>query len=253
MKQSVEFIIDKSPLGECGFRVAFKASCSTPWDAFNAKSWVVKKFLPKTLEAVQLLDQTPEEHARHLVQMHCLACYFVQQFAKRIAREAATISFESFVFQKVYLGVTDSGEVVTIEEFISGTFTKYINNTGFLFAPEDNVIGQKAETFVHFSYELSNENLMAVNIQGSSFDLYDPEIANSDQAANVNEMLFCAGNLNAVAMSNFKSQHKCNMFCKLLHLKELSQSVWYNVLLMKIKTTWLCPFDNLIIIKSKNK
>ena len=41
VKQSVEFIIDKSPLGECGFRVAFKASCSTPWDAFNAKSWVV--------------------------------------------------------------------------------------------------------------------------------------------------------------------------------------------------------------------
>ena len=53
---------------------------------------------------------------------------------------------------------------------------------------------------------------MVVNIQGSSLDLYDPEIANSDQAANVNEMLFCAGNLNAVAMSNFKSQHKCNMF-----------------------------------------
>ena len=87
------------------------------------------------------------------------------------------------------------------------------------------MIGQKAETFVHFSYELSKGKLTVVDIQGSSFDLYDPEIANSDQAVNVNEMLFCAGNLNAVAMSNFKSQHKCDMFCKLLHLKELSQSV----------------------------
>ena len=120
MKQSVEFIIDKTPLGKGGFRVAFKASCSTPLDAFNGKSWVVKKFLPKTLEAVQPLDQTPEEHARRVVQMHCLARYFAQQFAERIAKEAATIRFgKSFVFQKVYLGVTDSGKVVTIEEFIN--------------------------------------------------------------------------------------------------------------------------------------
>ena len=113
---------------------------------------------------------------------------------------------------------------MTIEEFINGKFTKYINNTGFLCVPEDNVIGQKAETFVHYSFELSKRKLMVVDIQGSRFDLYDPEIA-SDQAVNTaDEMLFCAGNLNVVAMSNFKSQHKCNMFCKLLHLKELYQS-----------------------------
>ena len=62
---------------------------------------------------------------------------------------------KSFIFQKVYLGVTDSCEVVTIEHFINGKFTKYISNTGFLCVPEGNVIGQKAETFVHFSYELS--------------------------------------------------------------------------------------------------
>lgn len=104
------------------------------------------------------------------MQMHCLARYFAQQFAERIAKEAATISFgKSFVFQKV----TDSGKVVTIEEFIDGKFTKYINNTGFLCVLEDNVIGQKAETFVHFSYELSKGKLMVVDIQGSTFDLYD--------------------------------------------------------------------------------
>jgi hypothetical protein len=52
VKQSAEFVIDKKSLGQGGFRVAFKASCSTHLDAFNGKSWVVKKFLPKTLEAV---------------------------------------------------------------------------------------------------------------------------------------------------------------------------------------------------------
>ena len=145
VKQSVEFIIDKTPLGEGGFRVAFKASCSTPLDAFNGKSWVVKKFLPKTLEAVQFLNQTPEQPARRVVQMHCL---YSSLFCTTIYRANCKGSCNHFVFQKVYL----SGEVVTIEEFINGTFTKYINNTGFLCVPEDNVIGQKAETFVHFSY-----------------------------------------------------------------------------------------------------
>ena len=46
---------------------------------------------------------------------------------------------------------------------------------------------------MYISHELSKGKLMVVDIQGSSFDLYDPEIANSDQAVNVNEMLFCAG------------------------------------------------------------
>ena len=42
VKQGAEFVIDKKPLGQGGFRV-FKASCSTHLNAFNGKSWVVKK------------------------------------------------------------------------------------------------------------------------------------------------------------------------------------------------------------------
>ena len=48
---------------------------------------------------------------------------------------------------------------------------------------------------------------MVVDIQGSTYNLYDPEIA-SDQAVTADEMLFCAGNLNVLAMSNFKTQHR---------------------------------------------
>ena len=64
---------------------------------------------------------------------------------------------------------------------------------------------------------------MVVDIQGSDYTLYDPEIA-TDQAFINDELLFCAGNLNVVAISNFKSQHKCNMFCKMLHLSDFSDS-----------------------------
>ena len=223
--QRVEFIIEKQPFGEGGFRQAYKASCSVPNETFNGKSWVVKKFLPKTLEAVELLEQTPEEHARRVVQMHCLARYFAQQFAEKIIKEAAVEKFgESFVFKKVYLGVTDGGEIVTIEEFISGDFTKYINNTGLLCVPQANVIGKKSEAFVHFTLELSKGRLVVVDIQGSGYTLYDPEIANDQAVVGHDDVLFCAGNLNVTAMSNFKLQHKCNYFCKLLHLNVFSQS-----------------------------
>ena len=149
--------------------------------------------------------------------MYCLARYFAQQLAERIAKEGVSDKFgESFVFKKVFLGVTDTGEFITIEEFIDGIFTKYINNTGFLCVPEENVIDKKSETFVHFSHELSEASLMVVDIQGSDYSFYDPEIA-TDQAFINDELLFFAGNLNVVAISNFKSQHKRNIFCKMLH------------------------------------
>ena len=35
----------------------------------------------------------------------------------------------------------------------------------------------KAECLVHFTYESTNQKLMLLDIQGSGYQLYDPEIA----------------------------------------------------------------------------
>ena len=54
---------------------------------------------------------------------------------------------------------------------------------------------------MHYSYQISEKKLMLLDIQGSSFELYDPEITTtdllvSDASLDVN---FCAGNLSSIA------------------------------------------------------
>ena len=75
------------------------------------------------------------------------------------------------------MGKMEGGEFVTIEEFIEGGFTKYINNNGEL-SVNDSEILKKAESLAHFSYERSEKELMILDMQGSAgYHLFDPEIA----------------------------------------------------------------------------
>ena len=112
------------------------------------------------------------------------------------------------------------GECVTIEEFIDGKFRKYLNNTGLLCGDKADPLCQKAECLAHFSHEQSKGKILLVDIQGGRIELYDPEIASSELFDD-NEMLFCAGNLSEMAISNFKAAHQCNQYCKILGLNNL--------------------------------
>ncbi|CAH3133506.1 unnamed protein product [Pocillopora meandrina] len=54
-------------------------------------------------------------------------------------------------------------------------------------------------------YQISEKKLMLLDIQGSFFKLYDPEIATTDLLVNdasldSNEVNFCAGNLSCIAI-----------------------------------------------------
>ena len=71
------------------------------------------------------------------------------------------------------------GEYVTIEEFIDGDFTKYLNNTGLVCGNRSTDECKKAECLTHYSYEKSSEKLMLLDIQGSMYTLFDPEIASA--------------------------------------------------------------------------
>ena len=64
---------------------------------------------------------------------------------------------------------------------------------------------------------------MLVDQQGAAYNLYDPKIAILElQNAADQEPYFCAGNLSKVAFENFKKNHKCGVFCRLMELTELS-------------------------------
>ena len=62
---------------------------------------------------------------------------------------------------------------------------------------------------------------MLLDIQGSGYTLYDPEIAtrelrdDEDDNGNVGEMYFCAGNLTFMAIEAFCHSHKCSKFCEM--------------------------------------
>ena len=113
----------------------------------------------------------------------------------------------------------EQGEFVTIQEFIEGWFTKYINDTLEL-SVSDSEILKKAESLSHFSYEHSEKWLMIQDMQGSGYHLFDPEIA-PQKLIEDEEVLFLTGNLSTTAINNFVSVHNCNLYCNLLGLQAL--------------------------------
>ena len=80
---------------------------------------------------------------------------------------------------------------------------------------------EKAECLVHFSYEKSDHKLMLLDVQGSGYILYDPEIATASNAIDENNLKFMLGNLAFNACWNFINVHSCNKYCKMLQLKKL--------------------------------
>ena len=115
------FVIEKEKFARRGFRDAFKAI-----DVSNKSVWVVKKYIEKAVSNMELLDISLEDHARKQVQLHSAARNVAQRLAK-----AAPVEFgQKFSYHKVYFGII--GKVpVTVEAYIEGEFTKYINNIFF--------------------------------------------------------------------------------------------------------------------------
>ena len=96
------------------------------------------------------------------------------------------------------------------------------NNTGNVCGDEYLDMCQKAQCFVHYTYERSEKQLMVLHIQGCDYTLFDPEVA-SKEASSDGEYLFCAGNLyNAIEV--FTEVYICNQFCTLLGVTNLKQS-----------------------------
>ena len=77
---------------------------------------------------------------------------------------------------------------MTVEEFVSGQFTKYVNvnNDGNCIIPKEDAhpefkeIFDKAQYLVHYTSLITKQQLMLLDIQGSRYSLYDPEIATAD-------------------------------------------------------------------------
>ena len=168
-----------------------------------------------------LLNITPIDHTRKQCQMRAVARNVAQRLKKYVRMESGV----AFDYNRVYFAILDNCSV-TVEEFVEGEFQKYVNNIGECMVPPNDELGtlyEKAQTLVHYSYFKSAGKFMLADLQGAAYNVYDPEIATVElQSSADQDLYFCAGNLLKVAFENFKKNHKCRVFCRLMELTELA-------------------------------
>jgi len=151
-------------------------------------------------------DQTDIGAAhKKVVQMDLLSRNFTKKLEKELRLNGNLELYgKTLTHTKIYMrrihGQSDD-EWVTVEQYINGEFTKYMNNTGIPYGVNSE-IRQKCASLAHFSYERSHENIMVVDIQGSDHILFDPEIA-SKELLDGEEVFFSAGILSLRAISDF--------------------------------------------------
>lgn len=218
---SIEVEVEKTAFASGAFRDAFKAKCTK-----KSTVWVIKKYTKKSIDTITNTLQMPlENHTRKQVQMHAVARNITARFATKVPVEFGDL----FKYGKVYFSLYEDCPV-TVEEFVAGDFSKYVNNDGHCIdspSKEYDDIFAKAQCLAHFSYLYSKKKLMILDIQGAKYDLYDPELATteipeqSEESDDSEDFFFCAGNLSIVGINHFKEVHECNKFCEMMELKDI--------------------------------
>lgn len=215
-----EFTIEEEKFASGGFREAFHAYAQI--ETFSTKHWVLKKYKEQSTTTIEnSLGMSIEDHTRKQVQLHIVAKNLAQQYAKELSEEFG----ERFKYNQIYFSFMN-GFPVAIEQYVQGDFTKYVNNDRACSEPNkpEEEIFSKAQCFAHFKYIKSNKKLILLDLQGSKYTLYDPEIATVDLNDCEGEFYFCAGNTTMFGIQKFFEQHVCSKFCKILKMEPNKES-----------------------------
>ena len=145
---TVEFTVKKQPFGRGGFREAFKATIRHL--QFHSATWVLKKYLQSTFYCIKQTNQTVEEHTKKSVQMHLLDRNFAAQLTKELeCKDMLSLYGTTLRYNKIFPGIINGDQLVTIKEFVSGTFLTYINNDGNLSQDESKSEIRKTESLAY--------------------------------------------------------------------------------------------------------
>ena len=226
-KEKKVFYMEREHFADGGFRKVFKAKSS------NGEDFVFKRFKQEVMDTLVLVNariegvETKVSLAKRAVQMHTLAKNFTLQLKKLVDENCKSDFGETFSYNDAYfglIGAEENEDVVMIERYIPGDFQKYLNNDGTKTVSNaiKSELIEKAECLSHFSFEKSKQNMLLVDIQGSGFKLYDPEIATNANALKDGKLKFCLGNLGTSAVENFFKTHECNKFCKMVGLEKIA-------------------------------
>ena len=221
---ALEVLVEQEKFSSGGFRNAFKAhGCN------RNETWVLKTYNDKATTTIeQTLLTSVEDHTRKQVQMHSAARQITKQFEAKVPPEFG----QPFQYNRVFY-TTYQGKPAMLEEFVAGSFAKYVNNNGLCCSPPEGCsseykeVFKKAQTLEHYSFCASNQKLTLLDIQGAKYTLYDPEIATSQLLANTDthEVYFCSGNLSTQGMKEFAEHHTCNKYCQMLDLEVIDKDL----------------------------
>ena len=188
----------------------------------GGSEWVFRKYIPKAVKNMENFGMILADYAHKQVKLHSAARKILRWCVKTAPPEFG----ETLQHGKVYFGFLNDVPV-TVEEFIDGQFAKYINNGGkckSLLPGDMKCFYQKAQSLTHYSFEPPKRKFMLLNIQGSMYNLYDPEIATSELLDGEGEIYFFSGNLSELAISNFLKEHWCSGYRAMLALGTLLSS-----------------------------
>ena len=116
-----------------------------------------------------------------------------------------------------------------LEHYIEGKYIKYNSNAGFV---EDLHCRYTPHAFSHFTFEVSNHELIVVDIQGVG-DLYtDPQIHTASGTD------YGDGNLGVKGFALFFYSHVCNDICRSMGLTPFDLAPSETRSLQKIKTVF---------------
>lgn len=126
VENPLDLLVESEKFASGGFRDAFLGVSK------DNEKWVVKKYHGKAANTITgTLNSTIEDHTRKQIQMHCAARHLTKVFSNKVPQEFG----ECFTFNRAYYTVYQ-GEPATVEEFVEGTFRKYVNNNGKVCRPE---------------------------------------------------------------------------------------------------------------------
>jgi len=168
-----------------------------------------------------LHESTSESNELSFVKNSCLARHYAKKFRKQTAVKIDVLRCNVYEVVK-----TDSWATLTHfcgEEFISGTFFKWLSNNGWV---SDSEAAEGGSCFAHFTLEASRGKHIVTDIQGviskrgtsdQSIHLTDPQVLSLDRA-------FGQADLGCSGMQKFVATHRCGRMCKHFGLKPCTLS-----------------------------
>ena len=196
-----ECIIDDNPFNEGAERYAYYMYDTKVKMKYVAKQ---KKIYSKSQNNLSSFQKELES----ITICHHIANEFNERIVNYLPKGKTNILI-NFIHSYIYEIGKD--KYYYVENLIPGKYVKYNNNAGWI----SNSIEEQtllAQSFSHFSYQISKGYLIIVDLQGVGGYLTDPQI----HCLNGNK--FGNGNLGYVGIIKFFLTHHCNKYCKYLNL-----------------------------------